>query len=81
MNDTDKWREIYREWLEVRRMKRLNQDLYDLLFGGIHYIIQYSRKYNIPIKNRDQLLRMSERIHNLMEEIEPSSDAGVFFNV
>jgi hypothetical protein len=72
MNGTDAWREIYREWQEVRRMKRLNQELYDLLFGSIHYIIEYSKKYNVPIRNREQLVMMSERIHKLMDEIEPT---------
>lgn len=73
MNETDAWREIYREWQEVKRMKRLNQELYDLLFGSIHYIIEYSKKYNVSIRNREQLVMMSERIHKLMDEIEPST--------
>jgi hypothetical protein len=60
------------EWREIKRVKRLNQKLYDLLFGSIHYIIEYSKIYNIPIKNRKQLLSISERIHGLMSEIEPS---------
>jgi DNA-binding PadR family transcriptional regulator len=73
MNETDAWHEIYQEWREVKRIKRLNQELYDLLFGSIHYIIEYSKKYNVPIRNREQLVLMSERIHKLMDEIEPST--------
>jgi hypothetical protein len=73
MIEDDSWREIYQEWREIRRIKRLNHELYDLLFGSIHYIIEYSKKYNIPIKNREQLVMMSERIHRLMDEIEPST--------
>jgi hypothetical protein len=52
MDNNNEWCEIYVAWLEVKRVKRLNQELYDLLFGSIHYTIEYSKKHNIPIKNR-----------------------------
>ncbi len=44
-----------------------------LLFDSIHYIIEYSKKYNVPIRNREQLVIMSKRIHKLMGEIKPSA--------
>ncbi len=55
MNDFDVWQEISIEWKEVRRMKKLNQELYDQLFGAIVYIIEYMKKHNIPIHNREAL--------------------------
>lgn len=44
MDNNNEWCEIYEAWLEVKRVKRLNQELYELLFGSIHYIIEYSKK-------------------------------------
>jgi hypothetical protein len=41
-------------------------------YCSAQYITLSSKKYNIPIKNREQLVMMSERIHRLMDEIEPS---------
>jgi len=67
------WQKILSEWREVNRMKKLNQELYDLLGGAIIYIIEYSEKNNIQLPNRDALYRMADRIHYLMGEIEPSS--------
>jgi hypothetical protein len=47
-------------------MKKLNQELYDQLFGAIVYIIEYSKKYNISIPNGEALKRMTDKIHSLM---------------
>jgi hypothetical protein len=58
-------------------MKKLNQELYDQLFGAIVYIIEYSKKYNISIPNGEALKRMTDKIHSLMDVIEPSSDESL----
>jgi hypothetical protein len=50
------------EWREVMRMKRLNQELCDLLGGSIIFILGYSKKNNIPIPQYNHLKRMSDRI-------------------
>jgi NTP pyrophosphatase (non-canonical NTP hydrolase) len=71
MNDNDPWGEIFYEWKNVKRVKKLNQELYDLLFSSIVYIMQYSNKYNIPIPQKEALMRMAKRIHDLIDEIEP----------
>lgn len=71
MNDNDAWSEIFYEWKQVRRIKELNQELYDLLFSSILYIIEYSNKYSIPIPQKEALSRMANSIHNLIDEIEP----------
>lgn len=58
-------------------MKKLNQELYDQLFGAIVYVIEYTKKYNIPIPNREALKRMTDKIHYLMNTIEHSSDENL----
>jgi hypothetical protein len=55
---------------KVKRMKKLNQELYDLLFDDIGYIIEYSKKYGVPMPKREIKL-MTERIHFHMDQIEP----------
>ncbi len=39
--------------------------------------MQYSEKYYIPILNRDFLKRMSDKIHNLISEINIESDESL----
>jgi hypothetical protein len=73
MNEFESWQRILSEWREVNRMKRLNQELYDLLGGAIIYIMEYAEKNNILLPNRDALYRMADRIHYLMDEIESST--------
>jgi hypothetical protein len=51
--------------------EKLNQELYDLLFGAIAYIIEYSKKYGVPIPKKDEIKRAANRIHYLMDQIEP----------
>jgi hypothetical protein len=63
-------------------MKRLNQQLYDQLDGAIMYILDYSKKNNIPLPNRDsERKRMIDDIHGITStvkefhnEINTSSD-------
>ena len=71
MNEIEGWYEILESWKKVKRMKKLNQELYDILYGTIGYIIEYSRKYGIPITKQNEIIRMVDRIHYLMDEIEP----------
>jgi hypothetical protein len=72
-----KMNDMMDEWREVRRMKRLNQELYDLLGGAIIFILGYSRKNNIPIPQYSHLKRMSDRIHSLINEINTSTDESL----
>jgi hypothetical protein len=75
MNEIEAWYEILKSWEKVKRMKKLNQELYDILFGAIGYIIEYSKKYGIPIPKKDEMERMANRIHYLMDEIEPPTES------
>jgi hypothetical protein len=71
MNEIEGWYEILKSWERVKRMKKLNQELYDLLFGAIAYIIEYSKKYGVPIPKKDEIKQAADRIHYLMDQIEP----------
>jgi hypothetical protein len=77
MNEFQGWQKILEEWRQVERMKKLNQELYDILFGAIAYIIEYSKKYGVPIPKKDEMKRMADRIHYLMGEIEPPTDESL----
>jgi hypothetical protein len=74
MNEFQAWQKILEEWKQVKRVKKLNQELYDILFGAIAYIIEYSKKYGVPISKKDEMKRMADRIHYLMDEIEGPAD-------
>jgi hypothetical protein len=81
MDEFQAWNKILLEWKQVNRMKRLNQQLYDQLGGSIMYILDYSKKNNIPLPNRDSLFRMIDNIHEITttikefhNEINTSSD-------
>lgn len=73
MNDFEAWQKIIGEWKEVNRMKKLNQELYDLLGGAIVYIDEYAKKNKITLPNKDAINRMAGRIHILMNEIDKSN--------
>ena len=70
MNDFEAWLKIIEKWNEVNRMKRLNQELYDLLGGAITYISEYAKKNNITLPNKNEINRMAGRIHILMDKID-----------
>jgi hypothetical protein len=70
MNDFEAWEKIIQKWKEVNRMKRLNQELYDLLGGAITYIGEYAKKNNITLPNKNEINRMAGRIHILMDKID-----------
>jgi uncharacterized protein YabN with tetrapyrrole methylase and pyrophosphatase domain len=75
MNEFDAWNKILEEWREIKRTKRLIQELYDQVGGTLFFILDYAKKNGIPLHNRDSLYRMADRIHHLMDEIEqPISD-------
>lgn len=70
MNDFEAWEKIINKWKEVNRMKRLNQELYDLLAGAVTYLDEYSKKNNITLPNKNEINRMFGRIHILMDKID-----------
>jgi hypothetical protein len=74
MNEIEGRYEKLRSSERVKRAKKINQRLYDLLFGSLIYIFEYSKKYGIPLPHRDSLIKMADRIRYLMDEIEPPNN-------
>src|SRR5919198_5021313 len=75
MNELDAWDEILLEWKKVKRMKKLVQELYEQVGGTLFYMLDYAKKNNIILPNREGLYRMADRIHYLMDEIEPPTES------
>jgi hypothetical protein len=71
INDLDAWKEIAYEWKKVKKMKRLVQELYEQVGGTLFFMLDYAKNNNIPLPNREGLYRMADRIHFLMDRIEP----------
>jgi hypothetical protein len=63
MNERQAWEEIVREWRQIDKMKDLNQRLYDELGGCLVYVLEYAKKNNITLPNKDRLYRMVENLH------------------
>jgi hypothetical protein len=58
MDEIDIMNKALAEYEYARRLKRINQELYDHLIGSVYYLIKQSEKYNTPLPNRDILLQM-----------------------
>lgn len=56
------------EYENAKRLKNINQELYDQLAGSIYYLLKYSEKYNIPLPKKDELIRMVKKSHFLMDQ-------------
>lgn len=50
MNDFEGWNKILLECKEVNRMKRLNQELDDLLGRPLLYVLEYAEKNSIRLQ-------------------------------
>jgi hypothetical protein len=71
INELDAWEEIAYEWKKVKNMKRLVQELYEQVGGTLFFMLDYANKNNIPLPSREGLYWMADRIHFLMDRIEP----------
>jgi hypothetical protein len=69
MNEMEAWELIVSEWRKVKRMKKLNQELYDMLGSEIVFNRRYSQKHGIPIPDSDVIKARLSNIHSLMDEI------------
>jgi hypothetical protein len=70
MNEFEGWQKILTEWRDVQRVKRLNQELYDMLGGSLMYLIEYAEHNSITLPNKDRLWQMVEKSHTLMTSID-----------
>jgi hypothetical protein len=68
INDLDAWEEIAFEWKKVKKMKRL---VLEQVGGTLFFMLDYAKKNNISLPNREGLYTMADRIHLLMDRIEP----------
>jgi len=74
MNEFEGLSKILQGWQEVNRLMKLNQELYELLSGSLHYLIRYAEKNNIELPNKVALYEMMNRIHSTIETIPPPQD-------
>ena len=68
MNEFQAWQETVEEWKEVKRMTSF------LVLLDISLNIQ---KNMVFLYQKNEIKRMANRIHYLMNEIEPSSDESL----
>ncbi|KAA2283865.1 hypothetical protein [Candidatus Nitrosocosmicus sp. SS] len=63
--DFEAWQEILEKWKQVNRMQDLNQRLYDELGSAIIYILEYSKRNDVVLPNRERLWKLVENIHEI----------------
>lgn len=73
MNEFEAWSKLLSEWHEVNRMKQLNQELYDLLGGGLMYCISYAKKHSIPIPDMESMVK---RVNELIDEVNATNQTA-----
>jgi hypothetical protein len=49
MNEFDAWYKILEEWKTIKRTKRLIQELYEQVGGTLFFILDYTKKHEIPL--------------------------------
>ena len=47
------------------------QSSFMTFFRCFGYIIEYSKKYGVSMPKREEIKRMTERVHFIMDQIEP----------
>lgn len=70
MEEKDVLKEALKEYENVVRLKRLNQNLYEHLTGSIYYLIKDCEKKNLPLPNRDSLLQMVETAGFIIDQFK-----------
>jgi hypothetical protein len=63
MDEYDIMNKALMEYENARRLKRINQELYDHLSGSIYYLLKYSEKYSLTLPKKDELIRLIETSH------------------
>jgi len=77
VNDVDLLEKTLEEYKKARKLKQLNENLSIHLLGSIQYLLEYGKKYNMPIPKKEDLLRMIETGYDLVKEldvIKPSTE-------
>ena len=76
MNEIDVMNNALKEYENARRLKRINQELYDHLSGSIYYLLKYSEKYNVPLPKKQELIQMVEKSNFYIDQFakQPKSN-------
>jgi len=69
MDEIDVLNNALKEYEYARRLKRINQVLYDHLAGSIYYLLKYSERYNITLPKKWELVDMIEKSHFYIDQI------------
>jgi hypothetical protein len=80
MNEIEIFEEALSEYKKAHRLKQLNELLSIHLHDSIYYLIKYSEKYDFPLPNKKNLLRMIENADYVIDQIvyqDPSLRRGV----
>ena len=68
MNEIEIFEEALSEYKNAHRLKQLNEQLSIHLHGSIYYLLKYSEKYNLPLPNKSELLRMIENADFIIDQ-------------
>ena len=73
MNEIEIFEEALSEYKNAHRLKQLNEQLSIQLHGSIYYLLKYSEKYNLPLPNKSDLLRMIENADFIIDQFSYES--------
>ena len=71
-NDIDIIKKAIYQYDKALRIKSLNIELFEHLFGSVIWLQRYCEKYNIFLPKKDELERIIKKSEFLMDEIEQS---------
>jgi hypothetical protein len=74
MNEFQAWSKIIKQYENVEKLVRLNQDLYDQLHGSITYLKNCVDEVGLPLAKREQLNLMLERSDKIMDSFNEAID-------
>jgi len=77
-NEFDVLKRALAEHETALKMKHLNQQLMEYLTGSIYYITKYSEENNIPLPNKENLLKMIEEANSMIENIVSTANNRSF---
>ena len=73
MEEIDVLKEALAEYENARRLKHLNQNLYEHLIGSIYCLIKHCEKNNLTLPNRDFLLDMVKNAGFIIDQFKSTN--------
>ncbi len=77
MDEIDVLQKALIEMKQAKKLKILNQELYDQLIGSIVYILKYSERNNISLPNEEGLTSLVFKAESLIDRIVNASDESL----